>query len=538
MSFLNNFTKEYLFEEIVRLQKVRFLIGVFLLIFNLLSVAGIPYLMKLIIDGITLGDYETTWFYLYMMITLVAISLIVSSVSSLTLNKLLAISFINIRKKIISKISKIRYEKLNKYPESDLLNRIVHELSSIQRDILNVSLSIIGGFLNILISLTIIFILNPFIGLLVVFFMPIYVVSTYILGNKLNFLSREYIENQTNTINNGYLFLNRRLVSAVYNFKRFWDNVFYQLFSKAYELDIKIGRNYVANEIVQKVLSNVSLIIIIIIGIQSTLSQMVTVGTMIALITYMNQVFNPIQGLIGNIMALRVMQVSTDRIEEILVLQEESTNKESLELPFETIKKLSMKNVDYTYYNSNSKIHIATATFVKGKVNFLLGNNGTGKTTLLKLLLGAYRPEKGKLFINDKEISFDILTVMRKKVGVVFREGNLIPGDINDNFGLSLSSKELLQKIKDIIGENANKVKDLDFQSSVSTGQEYIISVMRAILHNKEVLILDEVISNLDHNYREIIMPLLRRLSEDKIIIIITHENELITESDNIVSLN
>lgn len=129
--------------------------------------------------------------------------------------------------------------------------------------------------------------------------MPIYVVSTYILGNKLNFLSREYIENQTNTINNGYLFLNRRLVSAVYNFKRFWDNVFYQLFSKAYELDIKIGRNYVANEIVQKVLSNVSLIIIIIIGIQSTLSQMVTVGTMIALITYMNQVFNPIQGLIG-----------------------------------------------------------------------------------------------------------------------------------------------------------------------------------------------------------------------------------------------
>lgn len=169
MSFLNNFTKEYLFEEIVRLQKVRFLIGVFLLIFNLLSVAGIPYLMKLIIDGITLGDYETTWFYLYMMITLVAISLIVSSVSSLTLNKLLAISFINIRKKIISKISKIRYEKLNKYPESDLLNRIVHELSSIQRDILNVSLSIIGGFLNILISLTIIFILNPFIGLLVVF---------------------------------------------------------------------------------------------------------------------------------------------------------------------------------------------------------------------------------------------------------------------------------------------------------------------------------------------------------------------------------
>lgn len=81
-------------------------------------------------------------------------------------------------------------------------------------------------------------------------------------------------------------------------------------------------------------------------------------------------------------------------------------------------------------------------------------------------------------------------------------------------------------------------MKDLDFQSSVSTGQEYIISVMRAILHNKEVLILDEVISNLDHNYREIIMPLLRRLSEDKIIIIITHENELITESDNIVSLN
>jgi len=174
------------------------------------------------------------------------------------------------------------------------------------------------------------------------------------------------------------------------------------------------------------------------------------------------------------------------------------------------------------------------------------GKNGSGKTTIIKLLLRLYDEYQGKILLNDRDSKEYSLKDIRNEIAVVFQESFLFDGSLQENIicGSKANKDEVLEALK-ILGliDNMNRIEEnelLNFPiieggKNLSGGQKRMISIARALVKKPSVLVLDEPTTYLDIESKEQVITFIKSI-EDIIVIIITHDNELKNELRNIVN--
>lgn len=258
----------------------------------------------------------------------------------------------------------------------------------------------------------------------------------------------------------------------------------------------------------------------------------ITVGVYTAFSLYIGKILVVTQSVGTFEMTIKPVCATIERIKEFLFLRSEN-NADANSLN-ESIYEIQFENVSFGYNDNSLFLKNVTQKFVEGDRVLLLGENGSGKTTFIKLLAGLYEPLEGKILFNGKDFlqldKFDI----RSKIGIVSQDIFLFRGSVIDNilFGVrEKNEKDVLKLLKkfelmNYIDRFPNGLNTEILQNGVgvSGGQAQIIAFIRSIITEKDILILDEATSNLDQEACQKIMSILRENRLCRILIIISHQ--------------
>lgn len=258
-------------------------------------------------------------------------------------------------------------------------------------------------------------------------------------------------------------------------------------------------------------------------------------GTAVAVINYISHIFSPVESLGMEIQTIQSAIAGVRRINEFFELPVLDNNEE-----LQAEKTFDSKNDtpyvqfnDVTFGYEADHTVIADKTFVvnRGEQVTLSGRTGAGKSTIFKLLLGLYKPQKGSILINDMNSAAIPDNRKRKIFGYVEQSFHMVPGTIKDQITLydkSISDEAVIKAAKltglhDTIMNFENGYDTQCTQEVFSQGQWQLLSIARATAGNPELLLLDEITANLDANTERDVLTALKGVSENRTVISISH---------------
>ncbi len=281
-------------------------------------------------------------------------------------------------------------------------------------------------------------------------------------------------------------------------------------------------------------------VVILWLGFSMALSGQVTVGSVMTFYALLAYFTEPIKNLIELQPTIQTAFVAADRLNDILDLQGEPTEKSGEALP--DIKTIEFQNVDFRYGNRELTLEDISLSIRKGEKIAIVGESGSGKTTLAKLLLRFYTPERGSILLNGEDAKELDLYALRRAVAYVDQNTFLFSDTIKNNLKLSNAEAadiEIEQVCKiSHADEFINKLPlgyDMPLDENgmnLSGGQRQRLAIARALLKKPQLLILDEATSNLDTITEAGIKNTISQACKDMTCIIIAHRLTTIKACD------
>ena len=203
------------------------------------------------------------------------------------------------------------------------------------------------------------------------------------------------------------------------------------------------------------------------------------------------------------------------------------------------------------YFDGNQILFDVSTNFERGKVNLIIGQSGSGKTVLVKSIVGLHHPDNGNVLFDGEDVthySFDEMNLLRQNIGMLFQGGALFDSltvEENVMFPLSMfkdiSEKEMLERANECL-EQVNLVgKNHLYPSETSGGMQKRIALARAISMNPKYLFVDEPNSGLDPITANVIDKLIKDLTEkfNMTTVVVTHDmNSVLEIGDNILFIH
>lgn len=286
-------------------------------------------------------------------------------------------------------------------------------------------------------------------------------------------------------------------------------------------------------------------ILVYLITIYMILNKNFNVAVLILIIGYYEKVESEFSLFLDKLYYLSDYNIKVERIHKIL------NYKTSNMLEFgdhnnDQIKgKVELKNVSFTYEDQKVMKNVSL-TFEPKTFTAIVGKSGSGKSTIFRLLLRLYKPNKGSILLDDININEYTKEVYSTNVAIVTQKPFIFDMSIRENLNLVDSNHEhqiaackrvgihdYIMSLKD--GYNTKLVSDAE---NISSGQKQLIALARTLLSNAEVLLFDEVTSSLDINTSKQIMKILKDLKKDHTIIMITHKPQLMRLADDVVIID
>lgn len=258
-------------------------------------------------------------------------------------------------------------------------------------------------------------------------------------------------------------------------------------------------------------------------------------GTAVAVINYISQIFTPVESLGMEIQTIQSAVAGVHRINEFYALEEFPERVRNLETPVTTEGEtpfVELQNVTFAYEDDSRKIlHHLSFKVYPGEQVTLSGRTGAGKSTVFKLLLGLYQPGEGKVLIQGRDAIQIPENEKRSLYGYVEQTFHRVPGTVRDQITLyddSFTMEEVREAARiaglDATIEQLEKGYDTLCTSEIfSQGQWQLLSIARAAVAKPKLLLLDEITANLDAQTEEEVLQALKRASEGRTVISISH---------------
>ncbi|MFD3158832.1 ABC transporter ATP-binding protein (plasmid) [Haloimpatiens sp. FM7330] len=504
----------------------------------------IAFMVKSIIDigyGGTLSKlFETVIFSLIFILILYASNYLRMVFQALYLKKTLIVFKNDIFKSILKKDIK----SFNKENSAKYISTLTNDINILENDYFKSMLEIIINLVRLILGSTAIIMINVYIALGVFIMGIISICIPIIFVDKISKLKKNYSDRLGNfTIKIKDIFSGFEVVKSFNVEKKVNED-----YSKCnYEAENSKYRFLILSSLIQ-ILSKTSGFLVfftaLVIGIYFVLKGDLTLGLLIAAIQLMNNITNPIaniSAMFNNIKSVKIIK------EKIMKVMKDTNIKESGIEKFSFDNKIVFNDVNFSYNNDRNVLNNISIEINKGQKYALVGISGSGKSTIIKLLLRYYEDFKGKITIDEvsnKKIKFNYLY---KLISVIQQNVFMFDNSIKENITLfkNYTQEEISRAIKLSGLEELVKKLPKGIDSSVgengcnlSGGEKQRIAIARAIIKNTPILILDEATSSLDNQTSYNIEKSLLSLS-DLTCIVITHKlnKELLKKYDGIITI-
>lgn len=261
-----------------------------------------------------------------------------------------------------------------------------------------------------------------------------------------------------------------------------------------------------------------------------------SVGTAVAVIAYISQVFGPLESIGMEIQTIQSAVAGLHRIEEFLELPERWETEDEIRMDEltpagEESACVELRDVTFGYDADVRVLDGVSFKVAGGEQVTLAGRTGAGKSTIFKLLLGLYRPQRGQVLIYGKDASRLPDSVKRKLFGYVEQSFRMVPGTVREQITLfdeSISAEQVEMAARTVglhetIMGLPQGYETVCAQSLFSQGQWQLLSIARAIAAEPVILLLDEITANLDSDTEQEVLAALRSATENRTVISISH---------------
>ncbi len=320
------------------------------------------------------------------------------------------------------------------------------------------------------------------------------------------------------------------------------------------EIDIKIKelqeKSFLYNKYIYLhsallgILGFISLIIVVYYSGISIINGLITISLVILFKQYIGDIENRMNEMISQINAMNNSINSFMQISKLLDMKQENDNGN---LKLKKIRSIEFKNVKLSYDNINTVLENINFKVDKKITIAIVGKSGAGKTSLVNLIPRFYELTSGNILINGIDYNEYSLSDLRSRIGYVFQDPIIFNMSIYDNlkFGNDNVTKEQIEKVCTEIGLD-KKIKLLPngyntlidiYSDLLSYGEKQLLNFAREILRKTDVIILDEVTSNLDLEFEKKVMIANKKVLENKISFVIAHRLNTIKDADLIFYL-
>ncbi len=297
---------------------------------------------------------------------------------------------------------------------------------------------------------------------------------------------------------------------------------------------------------VMNCIGNIGFVIIAAFGGYFSVNGLISVGVISAFIVYARQFSRPINELAQIYGQMQTALAGAERV--FAVLDEKSENMTGGELADGGEWAVRFENVNFAYEKGHPVLRDFTLTVPSGKKVALVGATGSGKTTVVNLLMRFYDADSGRITINGQDVNGIAREEVRRNVSIVLQDTVLFTDTVRNNltYGNAQASEERVKEAAEI-SHCAGVIRSLpqgldtvlaDGGESISQGQRQLLAIARAFVADPKVLILDEATSNVDTRTEKAIQDAMQRIMKDRTSIVIAHRLSTIRDSDEIIVMD
>jgi ATP-binding cassette subfamily B protein len=420
---------------------------------------------------------------------------------------------------------------------------------------------IMNGLLSICRSLTSFIIMTVMIlsihwSLLILLFVAVFPAIIV----RFRFNEKKYLQKQSHSTKEREMAYYNRILTALPYAKeiRLFDfsNIFKLKFRKIYKALNLEKQSLIKSEMINDIFAQFFAFFLIIISFSTVIALLIngkmSIGTVTMFIFVFQRGFSVLNDLLRSLTQLAEDNLFINDLVEFLDTPENMSKKSGSAINILN-KGISVKNISFKYNNSKRQaLYNINMLIPAGKTTAIVGANGSGKTTLIKLLCGFYKPDEGKIYYDNSDIScFDRSTLL-KNITAVFQDFALYNLSAQDNIALGDSSHPF-DRVKAIEASKAAGIYDL-FESlpdgfetllgslfksgeEMSIGQWQKIAIARAFYRDSPILFMDEPSSAMDVNSEKQLLKTLHDLAKDKTVLIISHRLTTVEWADLIYVL-
>ena len=499
--WLIGFAKPYIFWLIIAFSSM-----VIVAYFELL----IPYKIKEVIDGILSGKMTRELIELsaYSILSFIAIIFIFSSLFSYILNISGQKIMFSIRESLFRHIVKLPQSYFDSNDVGRITTRVTNDINALNEFYTNVLVQLVKDFLVVIGVIFLIISFNSLLGLIILGINIVVIILALLYKERL----RRVYSNLRRTISQLNSFINEsiRSISLLKMYNK--EQLNYRRFSYYSENNYQANLDQMYTFAMFRPFIEFTTVftagVIIWVGSHQVIQKSMSIGELLAVLFYLRMMFKPILDLADKYNILQSALAASENLFSIISTSSEKNGKKLFNKNF---KSIVFKDIWFSYANDNWILKNFNLEIKNGDSFVLIGSTGSGKTTILNLILGFYKPQKGEILIDGTRLdSYDMES-------------------IRSNFSVIMQDTPLFNNVP-----NEDDFHNIDVIRSI--GERQIQNIKTMMNRPFQVIVLDEATSNLDLDLERDVKNYLGKI-EDKTSIVIAHRLNLIKDNDIIILL-